>query len=444
MVGNDGKLLTSRPFSAREHRYGVAGRLGWGKYAYTVLKPMTRRWRRSLFPTIVLLGWSLNAGAQSTPPSSRAEEHEREQQQKAKQAHPYVPGFFERQMLRFNSNDDGIRTVPGIAVTFGGIKAGSGFALGPAGGYTFPDGSFVHAKAVYSIRNYKLLQALYQARPFADGRLLINSRLRWHDAPDGPVFAVGPQSPDIRSEYDEQRTEVSAQALARPARFVRLSAGSGWEKYRTSGGAFAVSENESLAFLPPLPGRDADPKYVHTFGSAALDSRESPGYSRSGTLVQATFHDFRALENQPYSFHRFDGVAQQLIPVLSGNMVFDLSAHVWSTSPDDGDLVPFFLMPSLGGSEFLRGFRNYRFRDRDAMLLTAQYRWYVQEYVDGVLFYEAGKVTPTFGDLDLTDLENSYGIGLYFHSSRSTVLRLELARSREWLRFIFGFSPLVF
>jgi hypothetical protein len=437
-------LLTSRWFSAREQRSGVAGRLWCGKYAYTVLKPMTRRWRCSLFLVFVLLGWSLNAGAQSAPPSSRAEEHEREQQQKATQAHPYMPGFFERQMLRFKSNEEGIRTVPGIAVTFGGIKAGSGFALGPAGGYTFSDGSFVHAKAVYSIRNYKLLQALYQARPFFDGRLLINGRVRWHEAPDGPVFAVGPQSPDIRAEYDEQRTELSAQALARPMRLVRLSAGSGWENYRTSGGAIAVSGNEAPAFLPFPPGLDADPKYVHTFGSGALDSRESPGYSRSGTLLQATFHDFRALDDQPYSFHRVDGVVQQLIPVLSGNMVFDLSARVWSTSPDDGNLVPFFLMPSLGGADFLRGFRNYRFRDRDAMLLAAQYRWYVQEYVDGALFYEAGKVAPTLGDLDLTNLENSYGVGLHFHSSQSTVLRLELARSREGLRFIFGFSPLVF
>jgi hypothetical protein len=78
------------------------------------------------------------------------------------------------------------------------------------------------------------------------------------------------------------------------------------------------------------------------------------------------------------------------------------------------------------------------------MLLTGQYRWYVQEYLDGVLFYEAGKVAPRFGDLDLEDLENSYGIGFHFHSPRATLLRLELARSREGLRLIFGFSPVVF
>ena len=180
--------------------------------------------------------------------------------------------------------------------------------------------------------------------------------------------------------------------------------------------------------MNPITPRKADGDFFGWFEDAAQNNVDA------AKLLEALCRDFANTE----------GVAQQLIPVLSGNMVFDLSARVWSTSPDDGDVVPFFLLPSLGGSDFLRGFPSYRFRDRDAMLLTAQYRWYVQEYVDGVLFYEAGKVAPAFGDLDLTDLENSYGIGLYFHSARSTLLRLELARSREGLRFIFGFSPLVF
>ncbi len=403
---------------------------------------MTRPVRFALLPTLLLLTLPLDAAAQSTPPpATRAEEREREQEEKARNARPYVPGLIERQMLKFDSAGE-LSTVKGIAVTFGGIKAGSGFAIGPAGGYTFPDGGYVRAKAVFSIRNYKLLQALYQARQFHDGRLIVNARVRWHDAPDGAVFAIGPQSPDIRGEYDEQRTEISGQALAQPVSFVRLAAGTGWEKYRTSGGLIASAGLPLL--VPPPPGLNADPNYLHTYGTAALDWRESPGYSRRGTLLQATIHDFHAGDEAPFSFRRVDGVAQQLLPIMHGNIVFDLSARVSSTSPDSGDEVPFFLMPELGGSTQLRGFANYRFRDRHAMLLTAQYRWYVQEYLDGVLFYEAGKVEPSFGDLDFNNLEKSYGIGFHFHTPRTTLLRLDLARSREGFRFIFGFSPVVF
>ena len=78
------------------------------------------------------------------------------------------------------------------------------------------------------------------------------------------------------------------------------------------------------------------------------------------------------------------------------------------------------------------------------MLLTAQYRWYVQEYLDGVLFYEAGKVAPRVDDLSFDRLEKSYGIGLHLHTPNTTLLRLELAHSREGTRFIFGFSPVRF
>ena len=37
--------------------------------------------------------------------------------------------------------------------------------------------------------------------------------------------------------------------------------------------------------------------------------------------------------------------------------------------------MPFYLMPTLGGNDTLRGFREYRFRGPHAILLQAEYRW---------------------------------------------------------------------
>jgi outer membrane translocation and assembly module TamA len=105
--------------------------------------------------------------------------------------------------------------------------------------------------------------------------------------------------------------------------------------------------------------------------------------------------------------------------------------------------VPFFLMPDLGGGADLRGFTSYRFRDRHSILATAEYRWYVQEYVEMAVFYDAGKVVPRKGDLDFSGLKSDVGIGLRFHTPGTTVLRLEAARSNEGLRLIFGFGPAI-
>ncbi|MEP6918137.1 MAG: BamA/TamA family outer membrane protein, partial [Acidobacteriota bacterium] len=225
----------------------------------------------------------------------------------------------------------------------------------------------------------------------------------------------------------------------RPQRLLRFEAGAAIERYQTDL-PFVRSEQ---AFPPPLleglPGAGTDPRYLHSFGSAAIDSRDSPGYTRRGTLLQAALHEYDDRTGSQ-SFQRVDGLAEQYVPILQGNWVlyFGLRASTTSTSGDNA--VPFFLMPDLGGAD-LRGFGNYRFRDRHSILATVEYRWYAQEYLDGAIFYDAGKTVPDRRSLDFSELKRSVGAGIRLHSPQSTALRLELARSREGLRFILAFSP---
>ena len=383
------------------------------------------------------------AQSDSQPPqaTSRAAEEAERQQQKAREVHPYTPGFFERYVLNLEKTGGFLGAIRPFSAVFGGIKPASGLALGPASGYIFDDGSWVQAKAELSIRRYKLLQMMYQARPLAGGRLIVNGRARWQDAPEVPVFPLGPNSPMASAEYVERKTELSGQALAQPVSFVRLAGGIGVERYRATSGDPDLLEDESLGREPALPGLGTRPTFLHSYALGALDWRDGPGYSRSGTRVEGVLHDFRDRDGGGYSFRRFDGIAEQFIPILHGNNVFELSARLWTTKADSGSTVPFFLMPNLGGSRMLRGFRTFRFRDNDAMVLTGTYRWYIQEYLDGEIFCETGKVASRVGDLDLTNLQKSYGIGLVVHTPLTTVLKVEVARGREGTRLIIGFMP---
>jgi outer membrane protein assembly factor BamA len=54
--------------------------------------------------------------------------------------------------------------------------------------------------------------------------------------------------------------------------------------------------------------------------------------------------------------------------------------------------MPFYFMPTLGGNDTLRGFREYRFRGPHAILAQGEYRWEIWSGLDGALFYDAGKV----------------------------------------------------
>lgn len=374
-------------------------------------------------------------------PASREEENARKQAEKAKEVEPYRPNRFERRLLEIEQAG-GFNIQRGFFVTFGDIKSGSSIALGPAYGRIFDSGAMLVAKGTYSIRNFKLLQVAAQSAPLARGRLLFSGRARWQDAPTLALFQLGQRSPNVRTDYGETMTEVSGQMSLQAARFLRFGAGTAFERYETDPAeALVIGDVPVTPFT--FPGLGADPDYLHSFALAAIDSRAGPGYSRSGSLLQATLHDYRQQNDGPFSFQRIDGMAQQLIPILHGNWVIDLSVRASTTSADAGETVPFFLMPELGGGSDLRGFGNYRFRDRHSILFTAEYRWYVQEYVDMAVFYDAGKVTSRRSDLDFDGLKSDVGIGIRFHSPRATALRLEVARGNEGMRLIFAFGAAV-
>jgi outer membrane protein assembly factor BamA len=99
--------------------------------------------------------------------------------------------------------------------------------------------------------------------------------------------------------------------------------------------------------------------------------------------------------------------------------------------------VPFYLQPTLGGARNLRGFREFRFRDNNSVLATAEYQWEAWWALDVALFADAGTVAPTRQLLSMRDVEVGYGVGFRFHSNKAFVGRLDLAFSKE------GFIPLL-
>jgi len=57
------------------------------------------------------------------------------------------------------------------------------------------------------------------------------------------------------------------------------------------------------------------------------------------------------------------------------------------------------------------------------------------------LFADAGKVADRFADLDVSGLKTAYGVGVSFHTPSSTVMRVDLARTREGNSVHVSFGP---
>jgi len=392
---------------------------------------------KSIITATILVG-ALLGTARAQEPGSRAEEQARQQEEKARALKPFKPPWIERQLLAIEQAG-GFAVPRGLFVTFGDIKRGSGFALGPAYGKMFASGAVVVAKAEYAFSKAKVAQLAVQSPPLAAGRLRFKGRARWQDATIVRVYALGMDSPNPKTEYAETKTELSGEGAFAPVRFVHFGAGVGLERFET--GISRRADPAHMDIFDNLPGFGTDPRYLHSQAYAAIDSRDGPGYSRRGSLLRATLHDYRQQNDGPYSFQRLDGAAEQYLPILRGNWVLFFGLRASTTAADAGREVPFFLMPDLGGND-LRGFANYRFRERHSILITAEYRWYAQEYLDAAIFYDAGKAVRTRGELDFTGLKSSFGAGVRLHGPQTTAIRLEVARSREGMRLLLKFTTI--
>ena len=137
---------------------------------------------------------------------------------------------------------------------------------------------------------------------------------------------------------------------------------------------------------------------------------------------------------------RVDGELIQHVPLLRETWVLSFRGRVQSTVGDD-DLVPYFLLPYLGSGTSLRGYPTGRFRDRHALLTSAEFRWIASRVgLDMAIFYDAGKVANRREDLDFSDLKSDWGIGLRFHGPTVTPLRIEGAKAKEGWRLVISSS----
>lgn len=325
-----------------------------------------------------------------------------------------------------------------FAVVFGGIKAGSGAAAGPALSWDLPGGAYAQVKAVYSIHHFKLLQARYDARPLFAGRTLLSTRVRWQDAPRLALYEAGPDSLNRHAEYGLRSAEWSGSIRTTIAAATTLSVGSGVERQASGAAWIDASDDEALAAVPDVPGAATRPWFVHSFALISKDTRLSPGFSRSGRLVSAALHDYHDVRGGRQSFRRLELAAQQLLPTPGRRGALGLSARTWLSQTAAGHQIPFFLMPTLGGADQLRAYRSYRFRDRHAALLSAEYRWAVHEMVDVAALYEAGMVSFTVRGLSLANMPQSAGGGIRLHTKTSDLLRVDLACGRDGCKLAFG------
>ena len=103
----------------------------------------------------------------------------------------------------------------------------------------------------------------------------------------------------------------------------------------------------------------------------------------------------RLSEPGTYTHRQLDLEGQHFLPVLQQQRVVALFVKArFAYAGDDDRVVPFYLLPQLGGNFELRGFNQYRFHDNNAFMAAIEHRWYAFSGLEMALFVDAGKTVP--------------------------------------------------
>ena len=394
--------------------------------------------------TLTLLAGVTAAHAQAPEPDTRQGVIEREQADKVDTLHPYVQSRGEQIFARIQDRlvNQRITWYPFLENAY----SGGGLALGL--GYRRHVSAYNHVdvRGSYSVRSYKLAEAEFVSPRLFHRRAELSILGGWRDAPEVGFYGLGSDpSSDLHLSYGFEESRGSALLSVWPTRRLMLRGGVEVSRWDLKSGSGSFPSIDTRFTPDTLAGVAQATTYVHPQATVGVDNRKwvdvqtSPGYARRGGFYAVTAHDFTDQDSR-FGFRQIDYEAVQHIPILREAWVLSLRGRAETTLAKDDQQVPFYLLPSLGGGNSLRGYSSWRFRGRNSLLLQGEWRFIVNRGFETALFYDAGKVAERSKDLDLDGLITDYGFGARFHTLGATVLRVELAHSREGLRLVFASS----
>jgi outer membrane protein assembly factor BamA len=386
--------------------------------------------------------------AQDAPPTSRAEEIQRQRLEKAQNLEPARPDPIEEKILLFEQRqilEKLGQGTDGFFPKLGGLATGQGVALG----FQYSKNNLADGKvrlSAFGVASFAKSQRYAIAFSPPD---LPDAKLDWKLSAErrtltrADFYGLGPESRvEDRTNFQVEDTAFDASVALKAAQsrfrlgarggYLQTNAGEGFPR----GGLPTTSAVFSAA---QLPGLEAQGDFARFGAFALLDLRDNKSLARSGTLLRTELTTYQDLDLGRHDFNKWETEIQHYIPFFNRRRVIALRARTELNFTRDGQSVPFYMKPFIGGPQELRGFRNYRFYDDNILVLNAEYRWEAFSGLDMALFVDGGQAVASRRDFAWDKMETAAGVGFRFNVRNATFLRLDLAFSHEsarlWLRW---------
>lgn len=333
----------------------------------------------------------------------------------------------------------------GFTLLFGGLGIGSGLTFGGKyynNNFIKPGGRFEIPVRVSTLlyQEYGVAMSL----PFTDARrTFFDAQTFYRVRTQDDFFGIGNESTlGGRTSYLTRSLEFLAGPRWQFTPRAGLTTRFGYRTTDVEDGKDkaepVISALHSPANVPGLA--DGAALWI---GSADLehDNRDVPGRPRRGGYHHVGAGWFGSADEQDFGFWRYRVEAQRFLPLWSRGRTLALRFLGVTNQPRGGSKVPFFEQFILGGSRSMRGYREFRFYDQSGLLMTAEYRFNLNAWMDLVLFTDWGQVARQPGDFSWDGLRGAWGGGVRFLSSTSTPFKVMIGRSREGTRIYFSMGP---
>jgi len=276
-----------------------------------------------------------------------------------------------------------------------------------------------------------------------ESRFDIYAGYRYRYYPEEDFFGIG--SGSLASDRTDYRlrdhfAEVVTTYHFSPA--VALTARAGW--LETSLGQGRDDRFPGLTALfddASAPGLENPPDELILAAGLLADLRDEPGNPHRGALFTVGVSRFEERRGASFDFSRVATDLRFYIPLGSRKHVLATRAIGSFDGPDAGSRIPFYLQSSLGGSQILRGYPGFRFRDHQVIAFSAEYRFEPIPRLELAVFYDAGQVARERSGLSFGDLQTGWGGGVRIKSTRKVLFRFDVAHSREDTRYLIKLGP---
>jgi len=344
----------------------------------------------------------------------------------------------------------------------GGVVSGGGIGFGV--GYDSPvdTGWYRHGLALMTVRRYWALEGEIGRRSASNrSAIAVFGNMRHMNRID--FFGIGPGTPfDDRSAFRLRDATFGTSGWYRmhPA----LRAGGTISAYLPDIGSGAnralpsIEERFSESSVPG--GLFSEPVFGRYRGFAELTYPviKNPDASDTADVYQGTYQVTTELVRDHstgrHDFHRWETEVLQRIPGVRSGQRLTLHGLVASTNTNAN--VPYYMLYTLGGSgglkafrpdllgtdgtqATLRGYRNYRFRDRDLLLMQAEYRIPLHRHVHSTVFVDSGQVAPQVAGL-FRDIKTTTGFSLSYMNKGKTLGRMDVGFGGEGVQIFWSFG----